>query len=117
MGLTTTHGCWDGSCTSFNNWRRKLHSYASPGDSRTLDEAWVADHYADQSKPINVLMNHSDCDGDIPAEVCGPLADALQEIADRMRADGSDTEALEDTEVFIAGLRGAEAYGEAVEFR
>jgi hypothetical protein len=67
--------------------------------------------------PINVLMSHSDCEGDIPAEVCGPLADALQAIADkRMPPRAIYDEQRPATERFIAGLRKAAAAGEPVTF-
>ncbi len=100
----------------FMRWRQQLHRYTAPEPTRDLESAWEAGDYADQSKPINVLMNHSDCDGDIPAEVCAPLADALQVIVDKMPERGIYDEARPATERFIAGLRVAAAAKENVEF-
>lgn len=100
----------------FMEWRRQLHRYVAPNNTNSLEEAWEAGDYRDQSKPINVLMNHSDCDGEIPSEVCGPLADALQEVIERMPKRGTYDQALPATARFIAGLRKAAEAGEAVEF-
>ena len=116
MGLDTTHDCWHGPYSMFMEWRRQLHRYTAPDQTRTLEEAWDAGDYADQSKPINVLMQHSDCDGEIEAEMCGPLADALQELVDRMPARGMYDNARPATERFITGLRKAAEAGEAVHF-
>lgn len=82
-----------------------------------LLKAWEGGLYDDQSVPINVLMSHSDCDGEISAEVCGPLADALESLLDvYMPARGIYDEKRPATERFIAGLRDASAQGEAVGF-
>lgn len=82
-----------------------------------INQAWDRGMYADQSVPLNVLMNHSDCDGAIPAEVCGPLADALQDLMERkMPPRALYDEQRPATQRFIDGLRKAAAAGEAVEF-
>lgn len=120
MGLDTSHGCWHGPYSAFMRWREHLnHAIRGNGITREdLDQAWREGFYADQSKPINVLMNHSDCDGIIQADVCGPLADALQGLLDtNMPARAMYDEARPATERFIAGLRRAAAAGEDVEFR
>jgi hypothetical protein len=92
-------------------WRIWLHHYLSgdPPEVGSLENAWARDVYNDQSVPINVLMNHSDCDGEIPANVCDPLADALEKVL-------QDTEFCRKTTQFIKGLRAAAAAGESVEF-
>jgi len=120
MGLDTSHGCWHGSYGAFMRWRMGLHALISdaPGKSfKTLEDAWSHGDYADQSVPINVLMMHSDCDGEIAAKDCGPLADALQNLVDeKMPARALYDEIRPATERFIAGLRKAATAGEAVEF-
>ena len=134
MGLDTSHDCWSGPYSQFMRWREWLNLFvmldrADAGDeaARTIshmgatreaiEKAWEDGHYADQSVPINVLMQHSDCDGEIAADVCAPLADALQSLADRrMQQRGLYDEKRPATERFIAGLREAAAAGEAVEF-
>lgn len=69
--------------------------------------------------PIHILLDHSDCDGEIAAKDCLPLAERLEEIAPRLpdeptwhRGEGARAKALQ----FAAGLRKAAAAGEAVEF-
>ena len=81
-----------------------------------LEKAWSDGHYEDQSVPINVLMAHSDCDGEIPAEVCGPLADALEGLLKYMPERGIYDEQRPATLRFINGLRKAAAANEAVTF-
>ena len=134
MGLDTTHDCWHGPYSQFMRWRQWLNLFimterGEAGDeaarkigymgatTAALEKAWADGHYKDQSVPINVLMAHSDCDGDIPAEVCEPLADALEALLDRhMPQRGIYDEQRPATERFIRGLRKAAAAGEAVEF-
>lgn len=134
MGLDTTHDCWHGPYSQFMRWRQWLNLFvmikrAEQGDEaarkishmgatvEALEKAWMDGHYEDQSVPINVLMGHSDCDGEIAAEVCGPLADALEELLDQMPERGIYDEKRPATERFIRGLRRAAAAGENVEFR
>lgn len=117
MGLHTTHGCFSGPYSQFNRWRQELHKYTAPVPTRTLDQAWDAGDYLDNSSPINILMNHSDCEGEIPALVCGPLADALLAILNQMPSTGFYDAARPATERFIVGLRKAAAANEAVSFR
>src|SRR6185436_20958665 len=99
MGLDTTHDCWHGAYSAFMRWRQKIAAVAGL-PPLTLMEAFfekgsVYDPFAkmaaefpataeaiyeslpirwDALKPdvLHVLLHHSDCDGDIPAEVCGP---------------------------------------------
>ena len=121
MGLDTTHNYWHGPYSQFMRWRCWLHYFLThdpKGATReAIDAAWARGDYADQSVPINVLMNHSDCDGEIPAAVCEPMANALQSLVDKMPQRGTYDEMRPATERFIAGLRLAASRGENVEFR
>lgn len=133
MGLDTTHDCWHGPYSQFARWRQWLNLFvmterAKAGDkgaeaishmgatAEAIDRAWNEGRYDDQSIPINVLMNHSDCDGEIPAEACGPLADALESLLEQMPERGIYDEKRPATERFIRGLRRAAAANEAVGF-
>lgn len=120
MGLDTSHDCWSGPYSMFMRWRCWLHACLNPGENADRDslvKAWDAGRYDDQSVPINVLMAHSDCDGSIPAAVCGKVADALQAVLDACApARALYDEKRPATERFIAGLRKAAAAGEDVEF-
>ena len=76
--------------------------------------------YDDQSIPSNVLMNHSDCNGSIDATVCGPLADALEELLPYLPDDPHVPLYINPTrrtEVFVRGLRVASKDGEPIYFR
>lgn len=133
MGLDTTHDCWHGPYSQFMRWRQWLNHFIMEDRAKTGDEAaqkiahmgatadaiekaWADGHYDDQTVPINVLMGHSDCDGEIAAEVCGPLADALEKLLDQMPERGIYDEKRPATLRFINGLRRAAAAGENVEF-
>lgn len=116
----------------FMSWRQKLNLYVMMDRENTdpkaaairnmgwtreaLVRAWEEGQYDDQTIPINVLMGHSDCEGEIPAEMCGPIADALEALLVRMPPRALYDEARPATERFIAGLRRAAAAGEPVEF-
>jgi hypothetical protein len=69
--------------------------------------------------PLHTLLHHSDCDGEIPAELCNGIADALEELLPRLPdGDGGGHIGIwrEKTQAFIAGLRIASSRGENVEF-
>ncbi len=82
----------------------------------------LGDHVGDAR--LVPLLRHSDCDGEIPPEQCGPIADALEALLPRLdpspepdrpqRADYDGSRAA--TQRFIAGLRKAAAAGEPVRF-
>lgn len=67
---------------------------------------------------LYVLLDHSDCDGDIPADQCEPLANRLEELLPLLHGDGGGHvgDYRQTTERFIKGLRLAASLGEAVEF-
>lgn len=127
MGLDTTHDCWHGPYSAFNRWRAELHvaiqRHRGTKDPLGLNgwealfrappEAWP---YKDPADPLDVLMSHSDCDGEIPAEMCGPMADALEALLPMWPERGFYDGARPATLRFIAGLRRAAAAGEPVEF-
>ncbi len=130
MGLDTSHDCWHGPYSQFMEWRIWLnlfiqmdrypdrwYDHCNGATRENYERAWREGRYTDQSDPLNVLMNHSDCDGEIPANLCEPLADALYDLmVRRMPERGVYDEKRPATERFIAGLRKAAAAGEAVEF-
>lgn len=134
MGLDTTHDCWHGPYSQFMRWRQWLNRFimedrGNAGDDaamkishmgatrEAIDKAWADGHYDDQTVPINVLMGHSDCDGEIPFEACGPLADELEQLLRHMPERGIYDEQRPATERFIQGLRKAAAAKEPVVFR
>lgn len=82
----------------------------------------LGDHVGD--KRLVSLLVHSDCDGEIPANECGPIADGLEALlpaADMMPTQGDQKRADYDGVAaairrFVAGLRAAAAAGEPLEF-
>jgi hypothetical protein len=69
--------------------------------------------------PLHELLYHSDCDGEIPAESCGPIADALEELLPLLPqgdAGGHIGNWRDKTQAFIDGLRLAASKNEPVEF-
>lgn len=118
MGLDTTHDCWHGPYSAFMRWRIALNDLIRHNgrNREDLELAWTQGFYGDQSVPINVLMNHSDCDGRIAAKDCGPLADALQSLLDQLPERALYDDIRPATARFIAGLRSAASKGEDVEF-
>lgn len=69
-------------------------------------------------RPLLVLLNHSDCDGEIAASDCGPLADDLESLLPLLKGDGGGHigSYREKTQQFIDGLRRAAAANEPVDF-
>ena len=154
MGLDTTHGCWSGPYSAFGRFREHLQDAAGWPMSEVKDEygiSWRETTRIDWSQiteenisgiwdtmpedPLVVLIAHSDCDGIIPADACGPLADRIEELIPKLGAtEKVDPEWLaragmseappravydgeqEAAKRFVAGLRLAAAAGEAVEF-
>lgn len=69
--------------------------------------------------PLIVLLAHSDCEGEIQADFCAPLADRLTELLPALEGldgGGHIGSFVEKTQTFIDGLREAAAAGEAVGF-
>ena len=69
--------------------------------------------------PLHELLFHSDCDGEIAADRCGPIADALESLIPLLpegEADGHIGNWLAKTQQFVDGLRAAAAAGEALRF-
>jgi hypothetical protein len=69
--------------------------------------------------PLQSLLYHSDCDGDIPASECAGIADALEAVLPALPGGdggGHIGDWREKTQTFIAGLRLAAKRGEKVEF-
>lgn len=133
MGLDVTHGCWNGPYSMFHRWRCALHMLIQVdrgnADPDGLDgyerlvirrdhPTWTWPAPYNTGDPLDALMAHSDCDGEIAHAMCAPLADALQGIVDRrMPARGLYDMWRPATDRFIAGLRRAHDAGESVEFR
>lgn len=134
MGLDTSHDCWHGGYISFNVWREKLAEAAGLPPLQLMSGHYGGElkncasgpfkSYIEQVQhnlPIKwealkpdvlyVLLDHSDCDGEIPADVCDSLADRLEELLPAMTGDWYGR-----TRQFIDGLRLAASENNPVEF-
>ncbi len=142
MGLDVSHGCWHGSYIFFNVWRAEVAkcfgiplalmegfydgeivklAASSPLDSlsaRRLELGLPLAWERLKPEPIHILLNHSDCDGEIAVDDCIPIAIQLESIIDKL--PGADSEYRFDMQElarkFAAGLRQASEDGEAVLF-
>lgn len=148
MGLDTTHDAWHGAYSAFMRWRTEVAKaaglpplslmegffstdyrhpiYLDPSASelsrnslRALNEGLPIKWECLKPSPLHELLFHSDCDGEIPAESCGPIADALETILPNMptgSGGGHIGDWREKTQQFIDGLRRAAAAGEPLGF-
>lgn len=120
MGLNVTHGCWEGAYSAFRRWREKLSEVAGFGDL-SQREGFGGNVPWPENDPLVVILDHSDCDGDIHPDDCDPLADALEQILPAMDRAGDGHGHLgaygAATRKWIAGLRLAAKNGQFVEFK
>ncbi len=122
MGLTVTHGCFNGPYRTFHWWRTAIATAAGIDiekmEGYCEDESVIPIPWRTLEPDIlHVLLFHSDYDGSIAAEQCGPLADRLQQLLDVMKASSdSETDEQKVTLKFIKGLRRAASRGKGVEF-
>lgn len=68
---------------------------------------------------LHELLYHSDCDGEIAADRCGPIADELESLIPLLpdeEAGGHIGHWRTTTQQFVDGLRAAAAAGEALDF-
>lgn len=116
MGLQTTHDCWTGSYSHFDRFRMAvaaavgidLNSMQRFGGSTSWD-IFAKD-------PIRILLEHSDCEGDIAVADLLPLAGRLDEVA-KLLDDCTEDDFAAEARRFAAGCRLAESRGEPVRFR
>lgn len=118
MGLDTTHDCWHGSYSGFMRWRQAVAAAAGLPELERM-EGYGGDIAWDQvscDPALKELLNHSDCDGEIPAHRCKAVAVALEAMLPHLEDSGAFGHRSCAVR-FIRGLRAAAERGEAVEFR
>ena len=146
MGLDTSHDCWHGAYSAFMRWRQKLCAVAGLPPLQLMDGFFKRGNYEDpftklvdsnpegtaetfyqclpikwdalKPSPLHKLLNHSDCDGEIASEDCGPIADCLEALLPLLEGDGGGHIGgyRLKTQQFIDGLRRAAEAGEPVIF-
>jgi hypothetical protein len=118
MGLDTTHDCWHGSYSSFGTFRKELaksigedyENLLGLGGSKTPEQV---------NHPINPLLFHSDCDGELSVEECESIVQGIDMILEGLKPREDD-----ETEYgfrgrliqFKEGCQEAISLGEKVEF-
>ena len=122
MGLDTTHDCFHGPYSLFNEFRRTLarqigidlREYAGYGEGGTKDL---------QSIPHDImpLLDHSDCDGELTPDECKMVANGLADILNNLKQDPDDEYITSgkfraDIIRFMNGCINAAFMGESVEF-
>ena len=133
MGLNTTHGCWDGAYSSFNRWRGEIAKAAGLPDLNLMEGFYheitpkqglpIKWETVEQS-PLLILLNHSDCDGQIHFKDCSAIADELEKCLPNLSKHEGElgtVDYFEDcivgkTKQFIAGLRLASKKRQNVKF-
>jgi hypothetical protein len=116
MGLDTTFDCWHGPYSSFNRFRRTICKAAGMGDLDSY-KGFGGDKEWPENEPITILLDHSDCDGEITAKDCAPLADAMEELLPELDDSDPCLSDAKQAKQFIKGLRKAAKAKKPVEFR
>ena len=127
MGLDTSHNCWHGPYSAFNRFRHAIAEAAGipldsmegyepmfPTPEEKNKEAIPWDQY--ENDPICILLNHSDCEGEIESKDCLALAVRLEEIAPKLIQGGLFDNYQLMALRFAKGLRDAAEAGEDVDF-
>lgn len=84
-----------------------------------MEESLPIQWAALKPSPLHELLYHSDCDGEIPAAACGPIADELEKLLPLLpdeEAGGHIGVWRDKTQKFIDGLRAAAAANESLDF-
>ena len=135
MGLDCSHDAWHGSYGAFMRWRIEIARAAGLPPLEFMEGFWEQGSYHDpltlmhkqcpetvnaiyralpikweclKPSPLYTLLYHSDCDGEIAAKDCGPIADSLQRLLPRLPkedAGGHIGDWRDKTKQFIRGLR------------
>jgi hypothetical protein len=117
MGLTISHGCFEGPYSTFNDFRYALAEQIgiSLDDYAGYRGAGVKDLSA-ISHDIMPLLNHSDCDGELSVEESKRVAAGLLSIMVNMKGEPPNIISRYIHE-FREGLLHAIERNEVVEFR
>lgn len=131
MGLDCTHDAFSGAYSAFDAFRNAVCSSAGgswppheiPGLS---EENWyIGEGYSRETHPgLFLLLDHSDCDGEISPEDCALVAKDLSRLLPKLDAMGEggghiarDGGYGQVARRFVRGCVSASEAGEALEFR
>lgn len=113
MGLDTSHNCWHGPYSQFDHWRQNIANAIGIDLNQMVGFMGTIRWENLVYDPLFILLDHSDCDGEIVAADCAPLADRLEEIIPFLENEYDQKRAQQ----FAIGLRKAAELNENVEFR
>ncbi|NBV78190.1 hypothetical protein EBR66_08580, partial [bacterium] len=106
MGLDTTHGCWHGAYSSFNTFRNRVSLLTLKKQLSNFVGFEGAEPFPQKSrKPIVILLNHSDCDGEIEWEDCLPLKQALEQMLEDLTDERFAEVIALDTGLSVSSLK------------
>lgn len=74
MGLSFSTGKASWSFSGFRWFRQRIQNDASAS-------------LADSQNPLNIFLNHSDCEGAMSAKECGKVAPLLKPIVENLRSE------------------------------
>ena len=114
MGLDTTHDCWHGPYSMFSAWRTELA--AAIGLSLNQMDGFGGDREWPDDEPLVLLLEHSDCDGEIAADKTELIADRLAEIIYKVKSRAGVGDFVATCQQFERGPREAHNAGEPVGF-
>lgn len=102
MGLDTTFDCWHGSYSWFGDFRCELCNAAGMGNLEKYmgyGPKATKKYPSKKREPLVILLNHSDCDGQIEVPDLVPLAGRLKMLKPKVDAEWQD-----HVQRFIDGL-------------
>ena len=132
MGLYVSFDAWKGPYGAFHRWRNHMAQVGGyplktfkdryyTWDAADIDWENISPDQHDgvwekpPEDPLMVLIVHSDCEGEIPADLAEPLADRLEGLFPSIAPDDPD-KLFQKTVRFVAGLRKAANEGLPVKF-
>lgn len=113
MGLNTTHNCWNGSYITFMSWRNELSQHAGKGPLREYWYSLSGEDFKNPSDKLDILLCHSDCDGEINWQDCLDIAKRLEDLLPKF---AEPSYFRQKTIQFIEGLKLAHELKENVIF-
>lgn len=127
MGLDTSHGCYSGAYSGFAQFRTALADMIDMKLEEMDGFGGKTKFKSPKEEPLNYVLDHSDCDGDIKHKNIQMLMTRMQFLLDNFdelskkirpfRDRGADVDYVKrKLTTFIAGLKSAFEAGEDVEF-
>lgn len=115
MGLDTTHNAFHGPYSSFGQFRTKLaeHIGITLADMEGFGGNKSFDMVEDD---VKILLDHSDCDGEISPADCAKLSKRLDEILKELEPTDNWFSLYNFVKTFSEGCKTAAANNEPIEF-